>query len=340
MTPSAPRTLVTGGAGYIGTHVVLGLLRAGHEVHVIDDFCNAWPDMLEQVRGIAGREFGFNEADIRETAILDRAFGGFRPDAVVHLAGLKSVPESIREPERYAAVNIGGAEALLSAMDAHGCTRIVFSSTAAVYADATGRANRETDPVAPATPYAKTKRAIEERLDRWCAQSPDRFATSLRYFNPAGADASARIGENPRTPQHNLMPIIVDAALGRRECVTVFGDTYDTPDGSGMRDFVHVSDLADAHIAALGNASPGHRIYNVGTGQGITVLGLIRAFEAATGAKVPHTIGPARAGDIGVSVADPARINSELGWTAKLAPADICRSAWAWAAQQEEGIKA
>ena len=331
------RVLVTGGGGYIGTHLVLGLLSEGREVCVVDDFSNAYPEMLERVARISQRKVETRRADICDLAAMDQVFADFRPDVVIHLAGLKSVPDSLAQPAAYYRTNVGGAAGLLETMERHGCRRMIFSSTAALYADAVDRANVETDPVVPVTPYARTKRVVEEMLDAWCAADPERQAISLRYFNPVGADVSGEFGEHPKTAQQNLMPVLIEAALSKRPYVEVFGAAYPTPDGSGMRDFIHVSDLADAHIAALRARPPGHRIYNVGTGKGITVLGLINCFRSSVGVDVPYRVVDARAGDLGVSIANPQRIAEELGWKSKLSLDVMCRSAWKWATTVESG---
>lgn len=324
------KILVTGGGGFIGTHVVLGLLREGREVCVVDDFSNSFPQMLDRVAALAQRSCKVCKVDVCDIAALDQAFAEFQPDAVIHLAGLKSVPDSLVRPADYCWVNIGGAASLLKAMQAHGCRRLLFSSTAAVYAEAIGRANLESDPVCPATPYARTKRVIEEMLDSWCAADPDRQAISLRYFNPVGADASGEIGEWAKAEQPTLMSVVIDAASGKRPHVEVFGSKYPTPDGSGMRDFVHVSDLADAHIAALSALIPGHSIFNVGTGIGVTVLGLIDRFQSTVGVDVPVRVVSERDGDLGVSIANPQLIAEVLGWRAKFGVEQMCRSAWNW----------
>lgn len=331
MLGSPRKVLVTGGGGYIGTHVVLGLLREGKELCVVDDFSNSFPQMLNRVARLARREFMVRETDVCDAGALDRAFAEFQPDAVVHLAGLKSVPDSLRKPALYYRRNVGGAATVLEVMEAHGCRRIIFSSTAAIYSESIGRANTETDPVCPATPYARTKRAIEEMIDAWCAIDESRQAISLRYFNPVGADPSGEIGERARSAQMNLMPVLIDTALGKRPYVEIFGSQHPTADGSGMRDFIHVSDLADAHVSALRAHSLGHRVFNVGTGYGATVLELVREFQAAVGVEVPYRVVEARAGDLAVSVADPRRIAAELGWRSRLDLQSMCRSAWNWA---------
>lgn len=325
------KILVTGGGGYIGSHLVLGLLREGREVCVVDDFSNAFPQMLDRAARLAQRDLTVRQADICDVAALDRVFAEFRPEVVIHLAGLKSVPDSLARPASYYRVNVGGSAGLLEAMDRHGCRRLIFSSTAAIYAEAAGRANIETDPVHPVAPYARTKRVIEEMLDAWCAAGADRQAISLRYFNPVGADASGEIGERAKTRHLSLMPIVIEAALGKRPYVEVFGSNYPTPDGSGMRDFIHVSDLADSHIAALRAHSAGHRVFNVGTGSGVTVLGLIDCFRSSVGVDVPYRVVGERDGDLGVSIANPRRIAEELDWRASFGLEEMCSSAWNWA---------
>jgi UDP-glucose 4-epimerase len=324
------RVLLTGGGGYIGTHIVLELLRGQHDVCVVDDFRNSFPEMLERVERLARRGFIIRAVDICDAPAINLVFAEFRPDAVIHLAGLKSVPESLADPAGYYRVNVGGAAGLLEAMERHDCRQLIFSSTAAVYGESPDRANRESDAVSPTVPYAKTKRVVEEMLEAWCAAGSHRQAISLRYFNPVGADASGEIGERAKTRHLSLVPIIIEAALGVRTHVDVFGSTYPTPDGSGMRDFIHVSDLAAAHVAALRARNTGHRIFNVGTGNGSTVLQLIDCFRSTVGVDVPYQLVDKRDGDLGVSVADPQRIAKELGWRSSLGLKEMCSSAWNW----------
>lgn len=331
MTVKSPRILVTGGAGYIGLHVCDALLRRGCRVHVIDSFMNSWPELLERLVSLHPEALTFNQADILTEGLLPAVLCRFKPSAVIHLAGLKSAPESIEFPLLYWNANVLGTVRLLEAMEASGCKRIVFSSTAAIYGDEPERPKIESDLASPKTPYARSKHAVETLLADWCAAAPDRGAISLRYFNPVGADEQLRFGELPRQQQLNLMPAIIDSVRGRRGSLDIFGDDYPTPDGTGMRDFIHVVDLAEAHFAAALSSGAGHRVYNVGTGTGLTVLSLIRIFEQTVGLHVPHRIVDRRHGDIAVSVADPTRIKAELGWQARLALQDMCRSAWDWA---------
>lgn len=323
--------LVTGGAGYIGLHVIRALLLAGYAVHVVDDFSNSWPQSLERVVAWSSGRIEFTEGNILVDGVLDRAFASARPYAVIHLAGLKSAPESVRVPLQYWRQNLDGAMHLLEAMQDYGCNRIVFSSTAALYGDEPQRPKCETDQPDPQTPYAKTKLAVESMLADWCRVDAGRTAISLRYFNPIGADADGLIGENARQPQMNLMPAILEVGLGHRQALDVYGNRYPTPDGTGVRDFIHVTDLAEAHVAVLNISQRGADVFNVGTGQGITVLSLVETFERVTGQRIPCNIAAPRPGDIAVSTADPAKLMVSLGWRATRDIDEMCRSAWAWA---------
>ena len=323
--------LVTGGAGYIGSHTCVRLLEAGHDVTVIDNLCNSSPIALERVQELAGRSLRFVQGDIRNRADLDKAFeGGI--DAVIHFAALKAVGESGEQPLAYFDNNIGGTIALMQAMEARGVTRLVFSSSATVYGQPDHVPVKEDAPLRVTNPYGRTKLVMEDLIRDWCASRPQLSAVLLRYFNPVGAHPSGRIGEDPRGVPNNLMPYVAQVAVGRRERLQVFGNDYPTPDGTGIRDYLHVMDLADAHVKALDYAAAhtGCEAFNLGTGQGYSVLELVRAFEHASGRKIPCTITQRRPGDVAEIWANPARAMQVLGWAAQYDLAAMCADTWRW----------
>ena len=333
------RVLVTGGAGYIGSHTLVELLAAGHEALVVDNYANSSPEALDRVERLTNRRFERLACDLRDAEPLAAAVRGFRPEAVVHFAGLKAVAESVEKPLLYYDNNVRGTLALVEAMREAGCRRIVFSSSATVYGEARYLPYDEAHPLAPVNPYGRTKMMIEEILGDWAAAEPGAVAVLLRYFNPVGAHASGEIGEDPLDIPNNLMPLVSQVAVGRRERLEVFGDDYDTPDGTGIRDYIHVVDLARAHVAALDFASrsEGAEAINVGTGRGTSVLELLRGFERASGRPVPYRIAPRRPGDVAVSVADPSKAHRLLGWRAERGLDDMCRSAWEWQSRNPRG---
>ena len=323
--------LVTGGAGYIGSHTCVVLLEAGHNVTVIDNLCNSSPIALERVQELAGRSLRFVQGDIRNRADLDKAFeGGI--DAVIHFAALKAVGESGEQPLAYFDNNIGGTIALMQAMEARGVTRLVFSSSATVYGQPDHVPVKEDAPLRVTNPYGRTKLVMEDLIRDWCASRPELSAVLLRYFNPVGAHPSGQIGEDPRGIPNNLMPYIAQVASGQRERLHVFGNDYPTPDGTGIRDYLHVMDLADAHVKALDYATThtGCEAFNLGTGQGHSVLELVRAFEHASGRKIPCTITQRRPGDVAEIWANPARAMQVLGWAAQYDLAAMCADTWRW----------
>ncbi len=326
------RIVVTGGAGYIGSHTTVALLEEGHDVLILDNFSNAAPDVPDRVAGIAGRRANVRQCDVTDAASLAAAMRDFRPDAVIHFAGLKAVGEAVEKPLEYYRVNVAGSLNLLRIMDEIACNRLVFSSSATVYGDPDVVPIPETHPLRPTNPYGHSKRMVEQVIQDWGRANPAVAAINLRYFNPVGAHPSARVGEAPEGIPNNLMPYVAQVAQGRRERLSVFGNDYDTPDGTGVRDYVHVMDLAAAHLAALTltGEGPGVQAINVGTGQGYSVLDMIRAFEAASGRKVPYVITDRRPGDIATSLADPALARTRMGWEAKRNLDDMCRDAWAW----------
>jgi UDP-glucose 4-epimerase len=341
------RILITGGAGYIGSHTLVDVLAAGHAVHVIDNFSTGRAATLDRVRRLTGRGFGVTRADIRDAAAVAAAVDGFAPQAVIHFAGLKVPGRSIAAPLDYYATNVAGTIALLEVLAPTACRQVVFSSSAAVYGDPDYLPVDEAHPRRPASPYGRGKLQIEAILEDLAASHPAWSAALLRYFNPVGAHASGWIGEDPAGEPGNLMPHLVRIAAGAGmaggpagdgAALRVFGADYATPDGTGVRDYIHVSDLARAHLAAvdwtadLAGRGGGCAAFNLGTGTGTSVLEMVRAFEAASGRRVPLCMAPRRAGDVAASYADPARAARELGWRAELGLAEMCASAWAWQA--------
>ena len=336
------KVLVTGGAGYIGSHTCVELLAADHEVFVIDSLCNGRFGAIERVRSLSNRALGFAEADIRDEDALDQAFDKFKPDAVMHFAGLKAVGESVAEPLRYYDVNVRGSVSLVGAMDRAGCANIVFSSSATVYGDPEYLPYDEAHPTRPVNPYGRTKLMVEEVLRDWAAADTSRRATALRYFNPVGAHASGHIGEDPLGVPNNLMPFIAQVAVGRREYLSVFGDDYDTRDGTGLRDYIHVVDLARAHLAAVERQAglEPFEVLNIGSGSGATVLELVKAFERASGVQIARKFTPRRDGDLPAFWADPAHAVERLGWQTSLSIDEMCRDMWRWQSDNPNGFNA
>jgi UDP-glucose 4-epimerase len=338
----AMRVLVTGGAGYIGSHTLIELLGAGHEAHVVDSFANSSPEALARVRRLSNRDFGVTRADVRDGPAMAAVVRGFAPEAVIHFAGLKAVGVSVTDPLSYFDVNVGGAVMLLRALQGSECRRFVFSSSATVYGDPDYLPIDEAHPLRTTNPYGRTKLQIEGMLTDLAASDPAWSVALLRYFNPVGAHASGMIGEDPADIPNNLMPYVTQVATGRRAELTVFGDDYPTPDGTGVRDFIHVVDLARAHLAALDWTARGTgcEAFNLGTGRGTSVLELVAAFRRASGQAIPLVIGSRRPGDVAACWADPARAARELGWRAEVGIAEICASAWGWAERNPQGYGA
>ncbi|QXF11823.1 MULTISPECIES: UDP-glucose 4-epimerase GalE [Sphingopyxis] len=326
------KVFVTGGAGYIGSHTLVQLLSAGHEVCVFDNFANSSPAALDRVRQLTNRDMGLVEADIRDADALCDAVTTFAPDAVVHFAGLKAVGESSDLPLLYYQTNVSGTMNLLAAMDAAGCKRIVFSSSATVYGEAHYLPFDEDHPIAPTNPYGRTKAMAEGVIGDWAKATPDASAVLLRYFNPVGAHESGRIGEDPQGIPNNLMPFIAQVAVGRREKLAIFGDDYDTRDGTGERDYIHVVDLAAAHLAAIdySGRAIGCEAINVGTGTGITVKELVAAYERACGHAIAVEVAPRRPGDVASSFAATAKADELLGWRTTFDVDAMCKSSWCW----------
>ena len=340
--------LITGGAGFIGSHTCLVLLEAGHRLVVIDNFANSSPESLRRVQELAGPgaagRLTVVEGDIRSPGDLERAFAagaaGGAIDAVVHFAGLKAVGESVREPLRYWDVNVAGSRQLLAALQTHGCRTLVFSSSATLYGIPEHVPIPETAPVQPINPYGHTKAAVERMLADLAASEPGWRIARLRYFNPVGAHPSGRIGEDPNGLPNNLFPFVSQVAVGRRERLQVFGGDWPTPDGSGVRDYIHVVDLAEGHRAALEvllAEEPQLLTLNLGSGQGHSVLDVVAAFEQASGRPVPYAVVERRPGDAASTVADPALAAQRLGWRTRRSLADMCRDGWAWQSANPRG---
>jgi UDP-glucose 4-epimerase len=333
------KVFVTGGAGYIGSHTLVQLLAAGHEVRVFDNYCNSSPAALARVRQLTNRDLRAIDGDIRDADALTRALADFAPDAVIHFAGLKAVGESNAMPLAYYQTNVTGTMNLLAAMDATGCRRIVFSSSATVYGEARYLPFDEDHPVAPTNPYGRTKAMAEGVIADWAAATPAASAVLLRYFNPVGAHESGRIGEDPQGIPNNLMPFVAQVAVGRRDKLAIFGDDYETRDGTGERDYIHVVDLAAAHLAAIGYAAraEGCQAINVGTGQGITVKELVAAYERACGHPIAYEVAPRRPGDVASSYAATDKAERLLQWRTALDVDAMCASSWRWQSDNPDG---
>lgn len=337
------KILVTGGTGFIGSHTVVELQQEGHEVVIYDNLCNSSAVVLDRIQAITGQRPGFIEGDIRDEAKLGEAFQQHGPfDCVIHFAGLKAVGESVEKPLEYFDNNVNGTLCLLRAMRAANCWNIIFSSSATVYGTPDALPIPETQPKHEATnPYGRTKGQIEDILADVQHAYPQMNAVLLRYFNPIGAHESGTMGEDPSGIPNNLMPYVTQVAIGRLTQLGVFGDDYDTPDGSGVRDYIHVVDLARGHVAALKALKPegGVSIYNLGTGSGTSVLELVHAFEEATGVKVPYAIKPRRAGDIAACWADATKAKNELGWEAQYDIKRMCADSWRWQQANPNGYR-
>ena len=326
------KVLVTGGTGYIGSHAVLSLSEAGYEPVLLDNLCNSSVQVVGRLEDLLGRRLDFHEVDIRDRAALDRVFHETGPGAVLHFAGLKAVGESVEQPERYQDFNVGGTRTLMAAMAGAGVRRLVFSSSATVYGDPDSVPITEDAPRRATNPYGQTKLDIEVLLEAHCARHPDWSVACLRYFNPVGAHPSGRIGEDPGGIPNNLTPYITQVAVGRRDRLRVFGGDYATPDGTGVRDYIHVMDLVEGHVAALDllDRQRGLHAINLGTGRGVSVLEMVRAFEAAAGVDIPYEVVDRRPGDVAACWADPALAERLLGWRARRELAEMCADAWRW----------
>jgi UDP-glucose 4-epimerase len=335
------KVLVTGGAGYIGSHTCLELLLAGHEVVVVDNLTNSEFESLRRVQELATRPLQFHQADIRDRAALNQILDGAAVEAVVHFAGLKAVGESVTVPLRYYQNNVAGTLVLCEAMEQHGVRNLVFSSSAAVYGQASAVPIAEDQALHAASPYGRTKWMVEEILRDLHGADARWNIALLRYFNPVGAHESGRIGEDPRGAPTNLFPILARTAAGILPEVQVFGGDYPTRDGTGVRDYLHVVDLARGHLSALDRlqAQPGVLVYNLGTGRGTTVLEAVAAFEAASGRRIPYAIVARRPGDVAECYTDPGKARTELGWSAEKTLLEMCADTWRWQQTNPRGYQ-
>ena len=336
------QVLVTGGAGYIGSHTCVALIEAGFQPVVVDNLSNASPEAIRRVEEITGHSIPFYEVDVRDQAALAAVLADHDVVATIHFAGLKAVGESVAQPLRYYDNNVGGSVRLLEVLQRHGVRTFVFSSSATVYGDPERVPIRETDPAGRTTnPYGRSKWMVEEILRDLHVAEPDWRLGILRYFNPVGAHPSGRIGEDPAGIPNNLMPFIAQVAVGRRDHLNIFGNDYDTPDGTGVRDYIHVMDLAEGHIAALRyllTRDAGEVLtVNLGTGRGISVLEMVKAFERVNGVPVPYRFAPCRPGDVAQCYADPSLAQERLGWRATRTLEDMVRDTWRWQSQNPQG---
>ncbi|MGB8434169.1 MAG: UDP-glucose 4-epimerase GalE [Burkholderiales bacterium] len=325
--------LVTGGTGYIGSHTVVELMAAAHDVFIVDNFCNSKPSVIDRIERIVGRRPRFAKLDVCDRAALRQLFAAHRFDAVIHFAGLKAVGESVARPLAYYENNVSGSVALAQCMDEAGVKMLVFSSSATVYGEATSMPIREDFPLLPANPYGRSKLIVEEILRDLAAADPEWCVGLLRYFNPVGAHASGLIGEDPNNSPNNLMPYVAQVAASKLPELQVFGNDYPTPDGTGVRDYVHVVDVGRGHLAALvalRAQKTGVLTVNLGTGRGYSVLEMVRAFERASGKRVPYRIVPRRPGDVAQCYADPSLAARTIGWRAELGIEAMCADTWRW----------
>jgi UDP-glucose 4-epimerase len=335
------KVLVSGGAGYIGSHTVVRLVEAGHDVVIVDNFSNSVPAVIGRLEALTGTSLPTHAFDLRDADKIEHLFASEEFDAVIHFAGFKAVGESVSKPLEYYENNLGSTFSLVRAMRRHGVHRLVFSSSATVYG--TEQAGATEDQRTFATnPYGWTKVMQEQILSDVAVAEPGTRVALLRYFNPVGAHPSGTIGEDPSDVPNNLMPFIAQVAVGRREKLSVFGDDYDTPDGTGVRDYIHVEDLAAGHVAALQALSgPGDpvNVWNLGSGRGTSVLELLHAFERAVGRELPYEIVARRPGDVATSYADPSKANAELGWHTEKTIDDMCVDTWRWQSQNPHGYR-
>lgn len=332
--------LVAGGAGYIGSHTCVELLEAGYEVVVVDNLYNASQESINRVEKITGKKVSFYEADILDREALNKIFDAHKIEAVIQFAGYKAVGESVQKPIEYYYNNMTGTLVLCDVMRAHGVKNIVFSSSATVYGDPAQIPITENCPKGqPTNPYGWTKSMLEQVLTDIHTSDPEWNVILLRYFNPIGAHKSGLIGEDPKGIPNNLLPYVAQVAVGKRECLGVFGNDYDTPDGTGVRDYIHVVDLAAGHVKAIDKLreNPGVEIYNLGTGNGYSVLQVVAAFEKACGHKIPYEIKPRREGDIATCYCAPQKAKAELGWEAKYGIDEMCEDTWRWQSSNPDG---
>ncbi len=336
------RILVTGGTGFIGSHTVVALSEAGHEPVILDNLSNSDEKVLDRLEKITGKRFPFYKADIRDRKALEEVFEREKIDCVIHFAGLKAVGESVRKPWEYYENNINGTLVMADVMRQHGVKNIIFSSSATVYGTPAFVPITEECPKGTCTnPYGWTKSMLEQILTDLYVADNEWNVILLRYFNPIGAHESGLIGENPNGIPNNLMPYITQVAVGKLDKLTVFGDDYDTPDGTGVRDYIHVMDLAKGHVSALKQISAGCgvKVYNLGTGTGYSVLDVVKAFEKASGVEIPYQVGSRRAGDIAECYADPSKARDELGWQAEYGIGRMCEDSWRWQKMNPNGYE-
>ncbi|PFN80193.1 UDP-glucose 4-epimerase GalE [Bacillus sp. AFS076308] len=333
--------LVTGGAGYIGSHTCIELLNAGHEIIIVDNYSNSKPESLERVKELSGKDFAFYEVDLLDRIGLEKVFAENQIEAVIHFAGLKAVGESVSIPLHYYHNNITGTLILCEVMKQYGVKNLVFSSSATVYGMPERVPISEDFPLGATNPYGRTKLMIEEILRDLYVSDPEWSIALLRYFNPIGAHVSGRIGEDPNGIPNNLMPFITQVAVGKLKQLQVFGSDYPTVDGTGVRDYIHVVDLAIGHLKALEKILPatGVEAYNLGTGTGYSVLEIVAAFEKASGVDIPYKIVDRRPGDVAVCYADASKAKKELGWTASKGIAEMCEDSWRWQKNNPNGYE-
>ncbi len=336
------RILVTGGAGYIGSHTCIELLAAGHEVVIVDNLSNSSEESLRRVEKISNKTVTFINADIRDEAALDKAFTENNIDSVIHFAGLKAVGESTEMPLKYYDNNVNGSRVLMQVMDKHNVNTLVFSSSATVYGDPATVPITEDFPLSTTNPYGQTKLVVEQMCRETVVANSNLSVVLLRYFNPVGAHVSGTIGEDPKGIPNNLMPFITQVAVGKREFLSVFGDDYDTVDGTGVRDYIHVVDLAKGHLQAIEklHGKAGCHTFNLGTGQGYSVIEMVNAFAKVSGKDVPYQIVDRRAGDIGECYANPAHALSVLSWKAEKSLDDMVNDSWRWQSNNPNGYNA
>ena len=336
-----PNVLITGGAGYIASHTNVELATAGYTPIIIDNFSNSSKEAIKRTEQLIGSPLAFYEGDVRDSDLLDTIFNEHDISAVIHFAGLKAVGESVQKPLEYYLCNLDSTLALLDAMDRHNCHTLIFSSSATVYGNPAELPITEQSPIGIGltNPYGKTKYFIEEILRDTATSNPHWQFTILRYFNPVGAHPSGKIGEDPSGAPNNLLPFVSQVAVGKRKCLQVFGDDYDTPDGTGVRDYIHVVDLARGHVAALAHCKQGVAVYNLGTGRGTSVLQLIHAFEEVNQVSIPYIIAPRRPGDIAACYADAKKAEQELNWHATHTIENAVKDAWNWQSHNPNGYK-
>ncbi|MBQ7522987.1 MAG: UDP-glucose 4-epimerase GalE [Oscillospiraceae bacterium] len=333
--------LLTGGAGYIGSHTAVAFLDAGVDVVLADNFDNASPKVLDRIEAITGKKPKCVRADMCDKQAVEKIFAENEITGVVHFAGYKAVGESCRKPLKYYRNNLDSALTVLEVMKKHGCTRFVFSSSATVYGDQPAPLTESTHTGDCSNPYGWTKYMIEQILKTACDADPDLSVVLLRYFNPIGAHPSGMIGDNPNGIPNNLMPYVTQVAVGKLPRLNIFGDDYDTPDGTGVRDYIHVCDLADGHLAAIRYAENhvGCEVFNLGTGVGYSVLDIVKTFSRVNNLDLPYAIAPRRPGDLATVYADPKKAETVLGWTAKRTLDDMCRDSWNWPKQNPNGYE-